>query len=63
MCLPNAKNQIFLELTEATTDNDPTEESVPMVQIRNPSYTERVYMEDMVKAEKLYSVIKRWLIS
>lgn len=57
------KPHISIELTQATSDNDPELESVPMIQLRYNGVTERVYMEDMDKAEKLYTVIKRWLIS
>ncbi len=57
------KHQLSLDLTEVVKDDDPTNERVAVIHIKTPSSSERVYIGDITKAEKLYNTIKRWLIS
>lgn len=57
------KSQISLDLTHVVHEDDPSGERIPVVHIKTPCTSERVYAGSMEKAEKVYSVIKRWLIS
>jgi len=55
------KDQISIDLTQGSSESDL--EQVSMILIKYNCNTERIYMENMDKAEKMYSSIKKWLIS